>query len=239
MMKLLVGASVGAFAVAVVPAAAQPAPSPPPGVASGVAPAPASPMTPRTRTRMMVMSDKVMTRAEVSAHVGKLFAKFDTNRDGFVTRDEVEAIHQKMMGTVGMAGDTQKRMAERGIFMGDRGAVFDRLDTNHDGNISRQEFMTSHPQVRQERVMIMRDGGPEAPGEPGMKRRMHGGRGMGGFGGHLFDMADANKDGRVSLAEAQAAALAHFDKADVNHDGKITPDERQQMRKMRIERRQG
>ena len=72
-----------------------------------------------------------------------------------------------------------------------------------------------------------------------MKMRMHGGRGMGAFGGHLFDMADANKDGRVSLAEAQAAALAHFDKADVNHDGKITPDERQQMRKMRIERRQG
>ena len=51
---------------------------------------------------------------------------------------------------------------------------------------------------------------------------------MGGFGGHLFDMADANKDGRVSLAEAQAAALAHFDSADANHDGKITPDERQQ-----------
>jgi hypothetical protein len=63
--------------------------------------------------------------------------------------------------------------------------------------------------------------------------------GMGmGFGGRLFDMADANHDGRVSLAEAQAAALAHFDKADANHDGKITPDERQQMRQViRMERR--
>jgi hypothetical protein len=72
-------------------------------------------------------------------------------------------------------------------------------------------------------------------------RRMDGmhmhGMGM-GFGGRLFEMADGNRDGRVSLAEAQAAALAHFDKADVNHDGRITPDERQQMHEtMRIERR--
>ena len=53
-------------------------------------------------------------------------------------------------------------------------------------------------------------------------------------------MADANKDGRVSLAEAQTAALAHFDRADLNHDGKITPDERQQMRQQRrMEHRQG
>ena len=65
-----------------------------------------------------------------------------------------------------------------------------------------------------------------------------GGKGMAGFGAHLFEMADANHDGRVSLAEAQAAALAHFDKADINHDGRITPDEQQQMRQtIRFERR--
>ncbi len=68
-------------------------------------------------------------------------------------------------------------------------------------------------------------------GHPDMMRmHMHmGGMGMGGFGERMFEMADTNHDGRVSLAEAQAAALAHFDKADLNHDGKITPDERQQM----------
>ena len=60
---------------------------------------------------------------------------------------------------------------------------------------------------------------------------MHGMGGM-GFGGHLFEMADANKDGRVSLAEAQAAALEHFDRADLNHDGKLTPEERQQARQL-------
>ena len=252
MTKFLIGGAIAALAIGSVAAAAQTAP--PPGVASGTAMAPAArpplppvaplpPLPPSApQMHMMMMSDHVMTRDEVARHVGELFAKLDTNHDGFVTKDEVEALHQKMTGAMGMAGDMQKRLAENGVFIGDRGAMFDRLDTNHDGNISRQEFMAGKPQVHEERVMIMRggpDGAPGVPGGPamhGMQMRMHG-MGM-GFGGNLFEMADANHDGRVSLAEAQAAALAHFDKVDLNHDGKITPDERQQMHKtMRIERR--
>jgi hypothetical protein len=243
MTKFLTGGAMAALAIASVAVAAQPAPPPPPGVAAGTATAPLPPGAPHApQMHMMVMSDHVMTRAEVADHVAKLFAKLDTNRDGFVTKDEVEALHQKMMGAMGMAHDMAGRFQEGGMPMPDRGAMFDRLDTNHDGNISRQEFMAGKPQVREERVMIMRGGPDEAPGAPGgppmhgMQMRMHG-MGM-GFGGNLFEMADANHDGRVSLAEAQAAALAHFDKADLNHDGKITPDERQQMHKtMRIERR--
>jgi len=48
----------------------------------------------------------------------------------------------------------------------------------------------------------------------------------------MFEMADANKDGRVTLQEAQAAALRHFDMADANRDGQITQDERQQLRQL-------
>jgi hypothetical protein len=248
MRGYLIGAPMAALAISSVAAAAQPAPPPPPGVAQGTAPAPA-PGAPQVR--VIVMSDRVTTRDEVAKHVGTLFAKLDTNRDGFITKDEAEAIHHKMMARMAKVGDVQHRLAERGAFIGDRGAMFDRLDTNHDGNISRQEFMAGKPQVREERVMIMRDGPGGAPGAPdagGMHHmegmRMGGmrmaGMGMHGFGGHLFEMADANHDGRVSLAEAQSAALAHFDKTDLNHDGKITPNERQQGRRvMRIERRQG
>jgi Ca2+-binding EF-hand superfamily protein len=47
----------------------------------------------------------------------------------------------------------------------------------------------------------------------------------------MFDIADANKDGRVSLEEAQQAALRQFDAADLNHDGVLTPDERRQASK--------
>jgi len=48
----------------------------------------------------------------------------------------------------------------------------------------------------------------------------------------MFERADADKDGRVSLPEMQQAALARFDRADLNRDGTITPDERQQARQL-------
>ena len=58
-----------------------------------------------------------------------------------------------------------------------------------------------------------------------------GGMGMRrGFTARLLAMADASKDGKVSLQQVEAAALAHFDRMDLNHDGKITPDERRQAR---------
>ena len=47
---------------------------------------------------------------------------------------------------------------------------------------------------------------------------------------NIFATADANKDGRVSLAEEQSLALQHFDRDDLNHDGKLTPEERKQAR---------
>jgi hypothetical protein len=245
MRAYLIGGAIAALAIGSAVGAAQPAP-PPPGVAQGTTPMAPLPPPGAAPIRVMLARDRVMTRDEVAKHVAELFARLDTNHDGFITKEEVEAIHQKMMGAMGMARDMASRMPEHEMPMPDRGAMFDRLDTNHDGNISRQEFMASKPQVREERVMIMRgpDGAPGAAGMHGMHSMgdMHGMHAMhmGGMamGGHMFDMADANHDGRVSLAEAQAAALAHFDKADLNHDGKITPDEHQQIREqIRIERR--
>ena len=243
MKQFLIGGAVAALTIASAAVAAQTAP--PAGVAQGTAPAPmVAPVAPGTpHVRVMFNSDHDMTRAEVADHVGKMFAKLDTNHDGFITKDEIEAMHAKMMAAMDKGGDIQKHMAEHGIMMGDRGAVFDKLDTNHDGNISRQEFTAGKPQMRTEQVIVMRDGAgapgamPPMEGMDGMKMHMRhmGGMGM-GMGGHLLEMADANHDGKVSLAEAQTAALAHFDKADLNHDGKITPDERAQGRKMRVER---
>ena len=46
----------------------------------------------------------------------------------------------------------------------------------------------------------------------------------------LFEMVDANKDGKVTESEALTSALARFDRADTNKDGKITPDERRERR---------
>lgn len=230
MNKLLIGGAAAALVVGLAPAIAQPAP-PQPGVAQGTGPAPlVTPPGPGAPgVRVKVMSDRVMTRDEVVKHVRAMFARFDTNHDGFVTKDEMDVFHQKMAGAVAMRGDMEKRFAEH---RPDRAAMFDKLDTNHDGVISKQEFMAARPEMHERRMFVMGEGGaPGAPGQAGMHRmmgmHMHGAA-MHMGGGHLFEMADTNHDGRVSLQEAEAAALAHFDRADLNHDGKITPDERRQ-----------
>lgn len=243
MNKLLIGGATVALVVAMAPAAAQPS-SPPPGVSPGTAaPVPVAPAPPAgERMHMRIMSERVMTRDEVVTHVQKLFAKLDLNHDGFITKEELGTFHKKMAGTADMGHDMAQRLREHPSPMPDRAAMFDKLDTNHDGVISRQEYMAAQPQVRERQVFIMRDGkAPGAPDQGEMPRmmRLHmqgAGIQMGGFGGHLFEMADANHDGRVSLQEAEAAALAHFDKADLNHDAKITPDERVQAHALRHER---
>jgi len=83
-------------------------------------------------------------------------------------------------------------------------------------------------------MIVMHEGHGGEAGGPA-KMRMHR-MGM-GLHGRLFDKADVNHDGKVTLQEATDTALRHFDMADANHDGKITPDEHMQMRqKIRIER---
>jgi Ca2+-binding EF-hand superfamily protein len=209
MHKLLLGGVAAAAMFATAPANAQPVP-------------PAPPAAPQVQMKVQRMPMRVQARDEVVQHVRDLFARLDTNRDGFLTREEADAAKQKMAGD--MRTRFAQRLAERGPGMPDRGAMFDKLDTNKDGTITRQEFVSAQPQVREHRVFVMRDGG-----EPG-KMRM---RGMGGMHGKMFEKADANRDGRVSLQEATNAALQHFDSADANHDGKLTPDERMRMHQQR------
>ena len=170
---------------------------------------------------------KIHTRASVQQTVAQHFARLDTNRDGFVTKAEAAAV--KAM-RAGKRGDRAARRA------GARnpGMMFDRLDTNRDGSITRAEFEARRTQ-RQQRVASRDTNGDGRPDG----RQMHGGR-MGALGGHMFDMADANRDGRVTLQEATGAALQHFDMADANRDGQVTREERVQMRqRMRAQRRPG
>ena len=214
MNKLLLGGAAAAAIFAIAPALAQ----------TTAAPAPAPAPETQTQIQVMHMPTKTETRDDVVTHVRDMFAKLDTNKDGFITREEADAAHKLM------AGDLHKEFAERGT-MPDRNARFDQLDTNKDGQISRQEYVSAQPQVFERRVMISQDG---KPGDFKGGKRM---RGMGmRMHGRMFESADANKDGKVSLQEMQTAALQHFDSADTNHDGKLTPEERMQMhQRMRAE----
>src|SRR6187549_3756011 len=133
------------------------------------------------------MALQPVTRAQMVQKVQDHFAKLDTNRDGFVTKAEMDAapkMHRFKMKDGDADGDMK---------MPDRGATFDRLDANHDGSISRDEFQSAKPEMRQRRVIVMNgDAKDMGPGRAGM--RMHR-LGM-GMRGHMFEMADADKDGR-------------------------------------------
>ncbi len=171
-MKTLILSAAAVAAIALTPALAQNAP----------APARAVQMQP-------------ITRAAMIQKVQQQFARVDANKDGFVTKAEMEAARSALHERA------EKRMGDNAD------AMFDRIDSNKDGSISRAEFDAAHQAFAQHR------------GHGGM--RFHGAA----IGAHVFAMADANNDGRVSLQEATAAAAAHFDKADANHDGTLTRDE--------------
>lgn len=146
------------------------------------------------------------TRAEAQTHATQMFAKLDANKDGRVDPAD-RAAHQS--------------------------ARFERLDTDKNGAISRAEFDAAHAQRDPgSRAEMRHDDGPGKQGKHRMGRR-GGGHRMGGM--MLLRMADANKDGAVTSAELNSAALAHFDKADANKDGTLTRAERraahQEMRK--------
>lgn len=156
--------------------------------------------------------DGVQTRAEAVERVRTMFSRVDGDRDGFITQADRQAMRGKM------AERRQARQADpaRGQQM------FERLDTNRDNMISRQEFDQAQAMRGQQRAMR-----GQRAGMRGQRMAMRGMR-MG-----MLRQADANRDQRISLAEAEAAALQRFDRIDRNRDGRITQDERQQQWQMR------
>jgi hypothetical protein len=155
-----------------------------------------------------------MTRAAAEQRAAQTFDKLDANHDGKIDQAD-RAVREK--------------------------ARFDRVDANHDGQLSYAEFTAMHDQ---------RDGASGKRGQRGAERGDRGehrmamrGHGRGGFRGGMPRLADADKDGTITQAEFQAAALTRFDRLDANKDGTVTPDEakaaRDSMRQQWQARRQG
>jgi Ca2+-binding EF-hand superfamily protein len=137
-----------------------------------------------------------------------MFERIDTNKDGVLTRAEAEAVFAKGQVDIAHAGPGDKQPRHNWD------ALVSRFDTNKDGAISRAEFDSGHAQHAQNKA----------------QRRPAAGMRHAGMAGPMFERADANNDGRVSLQEATSAALAHFDAADTNRDGTLTHDEMRQGR---------
>ena len=190
------------------------------------------------RGRGMMMQTEL--RADVQGHVAKMFAHFDTNKDGFITQAEIDALQSQREAKM------EKRAAKLAP-----AKMFARLDANKDGKVTQAEVDAMHA------ARAAAKGKPAATGHAGAgmfarfdtnkdgaitqaefgaaAAQMHAHMEQAGLhrekrADHMFATADANEDGKVTLAEAQQMALQHFDRADLNHDGKLTPDERKQAR---------
>ena len=144
-------------------------------------------------------------------------------RDGVQTRAEVVDRARTMFSRVDANRDgfitaeegraLRAQMGQRRADGAGRAMIFDRLDTNRDNVISRDEFNRAQ-ELRGQRAEMR-----------GQRMAMRG-----RMGGAMLRTADANRDQRISLAEAEAAALQRFDRVDLNRDGRVTRDERQQAR---------
>lgn len=159
-----------------------------------------------------------ISRADVEKMVKEHFTKVDSDGDGYIMKAEADAARAKMTKDM-------------------RDEHFKKMDANGDGSISRAEFDAQHS----EPMAMSHEKHEEAPAGMAMKHDASHRSGMGMMmrhhGGGMFERADADKDGRVSLAEALAKPLAHFDKVDSNKDGTISPEERKAAHeKMRAER---
>lgn len=88
-------------------------------------------------------------------------------------------------------------------------AKFAQIDANHDGVVTRAEYEAYRAHMA-----------------AGDVDRGGGGAAFVHIGGHWFERADAKGDGRVTLSEATSHPLELFDMADTNHDGVVSLRER-------------
>jgi len=87
--------------------------------------------------------------------------------------------------------------------------LFDALDANHDGILTRHEAMREGMRLQAERASTGVDVAP----------------GIGGHTERFFERRFASER-TITRAEFEQGMLAHFDRMDRNHDGVLTPDER-------------
>lgn len=136
--------------------------------------------------RMMALDtdkDGRLSRTEADAGQGKLAGRFDQmdiNKDGYLDR-----------------ADMQARVAEQ------RAEFFKGADANHDGRVTRDEFIVEHgargAERRERRAQRVQATGKQVPTRqaPTEQQQIDN-------AGKAFDQMDANKDGALTRAEFDA-----------------------------------
>jgi len=158
------------------------------------------------------------------AVAGVAYAQPGPAAGGEMTRAEVEQRTAQAFGRMDANGDGKLDKADRDAR---RKVQFDSIDADHDGSVSFAEFSAMRPMGdgdRGERIG-RREGRGMAQGAPHL-------RGMG-------RMADGDRDGTVTQAEFQAAALGRFDRLDADKDGTVTREEHRAARDAMRQHRRG
>jgi Ca2+-binding EF-hand superfamily protein len=179
-------------------------------------------------------------------NVKQRFEMLDRNKDGKVTRDEIPDVARERLaplferfGKEALTLDDFRKM-ERIMTGEERPSpeqIFDQLDTNGDGKLSKADAPKNRGKRMLERVLEQTGKGADAeisradflanfPKELaerfGARRRENADRPEGpSFRGPKFlQMLDANHDGKLSKNELAKAAES-FDELDANHDGEL------------------
>jgi Ca2+-binding EF-hand superfamily protein len=99
-------------------------------------------------------------------------------------------------------------------------SAFDGADANHDGKISKKEFLAAR-NAKFDKIDSNHDGKIDRADFPGAANHQ---KALAKIDAHIAS-ADKNHDGSISRDELSKSATPFFDKADTNHDGFITTAE--------------
>lgn len=157
---------------------------------------------------------------------GKLFQQFDLNHDGKVTQDEINKVLSERFAAAsgGSSAISELQFANMRLDDVHKGSdkMFQKIDWNNDGKISREEFLSAEhtrfnrmdrratgevscaPHAHAAKANEKKDAGVSPPHRHSGFRHA---RGMG-----FCSQFDANKDGKVTRAEFDTASMAQFDK---------------------------
>lgn len=161
--------------------------------------------------------DGKVTKAEALAVEDARFTELDTNKDGYLTHDEMRAAFAKHRGE---KGDPKARGEARFAKQDKNGdgkltqdevprmpkEVFEKIDANKDGALTKTELEQAF-----QAKMAARKSGQEKGAEQRGPKGPHRG--------------DTDGDGKISRAESKAMAEAFFNRIDQDGNGVITKEE--------------
>ena len=163
-----------------------------------------------------------ISQDDVVASAQARFARMDKKGDGKLTPDELTApgmhAHAKFVNANATTAPNPQWQQKRAAF---KQKYFDRIDTNHDGVITQDEYIAAAT-AHFNKVDANGSGeitAQQIASSPRMVKREQ------RFASREVKHMDSNGDGLVSQDEYIAAAKARFAKLDKNGDGFIDADE--------------